>query len=167
MGVHPMGGHFLAEHYMYKKGFETYSYYGPLNFISFNIGYHNEHHDFPAVPASRLPEVSHRIWYRILWFFIFRNNKEHLRKQFFFSFFRCGASRPIFTMLCLITILGQQFCGTSWRIPKLVFTPVWNGSTQAWALKRRLKMYECERRTEIKLWNHFSGKRFYKLKNEL
>ncbi|KAI0389596.1 fatty acid desaturase-domain-containing protein [Xylariaceae sp. FL0594] len=94
--LHPLAGHFIAEHYVYStvtptqadpaNGLplpETYSYYGPLNFLTYNVGLHNEHHDFPAVPWTRLhrlhdmarefyePLPHHTSWVYVIWRFIF------------------------------------------------------------------------------------------------
>ena len=87
MGFHPVAGHFIAEHYVVHDGAktqqETYSYYGALNYICWNVGYHNEHHDFPKVPGWRLPEVKriapefydnlpqHKSWTMVLVNYIF------------------------------------------------------------------------------------------------
>jgi sphingolipid delta-4 desaturase len=57
LGLHPLGGRWIQEHYVTEGGQDTYSYYGPLNRLCFNMGYHNEHHDFPAVPWNRLPQL--------------------------------------------------------------------------------------------------------------
>ncbi|KAI9829772.1 MAG: D-serine ammonia-lyase dsd1 [Sarea resinae] len=93
--LHPCAGHFIAEHYVFEKlpdsardpqtltsVPETYSYYGPLNFFTYNVGLHNEHHDFPAVPWTKLPVLNrmakefyddlpqHASWTYVLWQFI-------------------------------------------------------------------------------------------------
>ena len=57
LGLHPLGARWIQEHYTLDDDQETYSYYGPLNFLALNMGYHNEHHDFPSIPWNRLPEV--------------------------------------------------------------------------------------------------------------
>jgi sphingolipid delta-4 desaturase len=55
--LHPLVGRWIQEHYVVREGQETNSYYGPLNAVAFNIGYHNEHHDFPGVSWNRLPAL--------------------------------------------------------------------------------------------------------------
>ena len=57
VGLHPLGARWIQEHYTFVKGQETYSYYGILNRLAFNIGYHNEHHDLVKVPWVYLPKV--------------------------------------------------------------------------------------------------------------
>ena len=84
LGLHPLSGHFISEHYLFRNGHHaTYSYYGPLNFILFNVGYHVEHHDFPYIPCTRIAKVRelapeyykhlphHTSWLKVLWDFVF------------------------------------------------------------------------------------------------
>ena len=93
--LHPCAAHFIAEHYVFEKWPqkadsqsshasipETFSYYGPLNILTYNVGLHNEHHDFPAIPWTRLPVLHaiakefyvelpcHRSWTWLIWQFI-------------------------------------------------------------------------------------------------
>jgi len=83
MGIHPVAGHFISEHYMFQTTtHDTFSYYGPLNLICWNVGYHNEHHDFPRVPGWKLPLVKeiakefyedlphHNSWIKVLYDYI-------------------------------------------------------------------------------------------------
>jgi len=58
VGLHPLGGRWIQEHYLsISEEQETYSYYGPLNTVAFNVGFHNEHHDFPSIPWNKLPAI--------------------------------------------------------------------------------------------------------------
>jgi len=86
MSLHPCAGHFIAEHYVFVEGFETYSYYGILNLFTFNVGYHNEHHDFPNIPWTKLPQLKaiapefydvlpqHTSWVWVMWEFVMNPN---------------------------------------------------------------------------------------------
>lgn len=83
VGLHPLGARWIQEHYLVYPGQETTSYYGPLNSLTLNVGYHNEHHDFPSVPWNRLPGIrraapeayenlkSCHSWTGLLWRFLF------------------------------------------------------------------------------------------------
>lgn len=83
LGLHPLGARWIQEHYTLDSEQETYSYYGPLNFLALNMGYHNEHHDFPSIPWNRLPDLKkmapeyydnlryHPSWSKLLLDFIF------------------------------------------------------------------------------------------------
>jgi len=57
VGLHPLGARWIQEHFLVAPPQETYSYYGPLNKLAFNVGYHNEHHDFSFVPWVNLPKI--------------------------------------------------------------------------------------------------------------
>jgi sphingolipid delta-4 desaturase len=57
VGLHPLGARWVQEHYLTHGEQETKSYYGPLNTVNLNVGYHNEHHDFPSIPWNKLPKL--------------------------------------------------------------------------------------------------------------
>ncbi len=83
IGFHPLGARWIQEHYIVSPPQETYSYYGPLNILALNVGFHNEHHDFPSIPWNRLPEVKklapewydnlvyHKSWFKLWLRFLF------------------------------------------------------------------------------------------------
>jgi sphingolipid delta-4 desaturase len=82
-GLHPLGARWVQEHFTDDPVQETFDYYGPLNIVALNIGYHNEHHDFPEIPWRRLPDLkrmapefydhlkTHKSWSGLLVKFIF------------------------------------------------------------------------------------------------
>src|SRR5260370_34400551 len=54
VGPPPTGAHILQEHIRFEGTELTSSYYGPINAVSINHGFHVEHHDFPNVAGPRL-----------------------------------------------------------------------------------------------------------------
>jgi sphingolipid 4-desaturase/C4-monooxygenase len=93
VGLHPLGARWIQEHYLVAPPQETYSYYGPLNLVAFNVGYHNEHHDLPSIPWNRLPKIReiapemynslayHTSWSRLLFHFIFDSRLSLYSRQ--------------------------------------------------------------------------------------
>jgi sphingolipid delta-4 desaturase len=83
IGLHPVGARWIQEHYTYDFDQETFSYYGPINRVALNMGYHNEHHDLPSIPWNNLPKLRamapefynnlkyHSSWSRLLFQFVF------------------------------------------------------------------------------------------------
>ena len=84
VGLHPLGARWIQEHYLtHSVEQETYSYYGGLNLVAFNVGFHNEHHDFPSIPWNKLPQIkktapeyydtlySHKSWTKLFFRFLF------------------------------------------------------------------------------------------------
>ena len=84
VGLHPLGARWIQEHYLtHSVEQETYSYYGGLNTVAFNVGFHNEHHDFPSIPWNKLPQIKktapqyyetlfyHKSWTKLFFRFLF------------------------------------------------------------------------------------------------
>lgn len=94
MSIHPLNGHLIAEHYQFPKGQglqETWSTYGWENAITFCVGYHIEHHDFPRVPGYKLRQVRkiasefydlphHTSWLGVIFEFIFNPHLSPLSR---------------------------------------------------------------------------------------
>ena len=59
-GLHPTSAHFISEHYVFdrRQQSETFDYHGPLNYVTWNVGWHENHHNFPNVAWSNLPKIA-------------------------------------------------------------------------------------------------------------
>jgi sphingolipid delta-4 desaturase len=82
LGLNPLGARWVQEHFRLVPDQETFSYYGWVNRLVFNAGYHVEHHDMMRIPWMRLPELreaapefyqnlhSYRSWTTLLFRFL-------------------------------------------------------------------------------------------------
>ena len=83
LGFNPLGARWIQEHFRLVPNQETFSYYGWVNKLVFNAGYHVEHHDMMRIPWMRLPKLreaapefyehlySYRSWTALLLHFLF------------------------------------------------------------------------------------------------
>lgn len=89
IGFHPLGARWIQEHYTPEGNLqESFNYEGSLNTLSLQVGLHNEHHDFPAVAWSRLPDLRkiapeyyltldhHKSWFKLFFNFLFQDRYD-------------------------------------------------------------------------------------------
>ncbi|KAK0398591.1 hypothetical protein QR680_002658 [Steinernema hermaphroditum] len=133
IGLHPLAGHYISDHYVFMPNQETYSYYGLINLVNFNAGYHVEHHDFPYVCGRNLPKISkiapefyeglmsHDSWPKIIYRFVTdpavslrsrikRNISDESEIQFFDTgaYGSCHVHKAIETMIRRLTGSGKE-----------------------------------------------------------
>jgi len=125
LGLHPSAAHFISDHYMFTLKQETFSYYGPLNYVTFNVGYHVEHHDFPYVSGKNLPRIKnmaiefyknmevHESWIFLMYDFVMNPNislcartKRNIAPPEAKSFYGQGPLSSSFIFCTVIKLFG-------------------------------------------------------------